>query len=551
MAVELLDRFTGPNHDIPLPAYAEVPDPLPRAMPVRIAVLAEETLTPLGNTAEETWEALKAGRSGIVEKRYPPFTDPRHPILDNLYKAMLAYDPNFQRLVDAIGDTPLVRNYMLGQIGLEDPEVAKEMLKKFPRPEQPPQLRSIAAGTVKGFNPKEAFKFRFNGDEEDRTYLPIPEIMNKMDPFAQYAAYTGVRAAMKVFTHNGIPLVIPRIGPDGEIDSDYPLTINPALIHPSYFGIYEGCGFGGGDISAVVWERMKIRGLIPTADHMMLELIERGASQLDKALEAKGGGEGNVGACASSGKAAVNLIHSIMVGDLEAGIWVSTEGVINRPIAAASFDAMSALDRGTDMNTVSLSLHKDRRGFVMAEGAVAFVLADPDWASRHGIPILYEIIGYGNTSDAWDDTKPNGEDGERALRFSRRKAELQGPIEGKLFDSGHYTATPEGDAKEFVHTLNVYRDLRKLSRLIHGATKRLTGHLLGAAGAWAQFAVGKAIQEGVAWGTPRAGDGELMDEAYGADIPAETRYDDYITDGESKTFGFGGHNVVLNSRRVR
>ena len=549
MAVASLERFTGPNGDIPLPAYAEILPPLLRGMEVRIAVIAEETLTPIGNTADETWESIKAMRHGFVEKRYPPYTEPRYPIPNEMLKEITADHPVFQRLLEKAGDNPQIRNYILGEFMLEEsPEKVDDLMRRIPRPELAPQLRSIAAGTVKNFNPREAFKFRFDGDETDRTVLPIPEIMNRMDPFAQYSVYTGVGAARKVYTHKGIPLIIPRIGPDGQIDKKYPLTINPDLVHPSYFGIYEGCGFGGGDVSAVAWERMK-NGQIPTADHMMLELLERGASQLGKAVGAKGGGEGDVGACASSGKAAVNLIHSIMLGDLEAGIWVSTEGVLGRPIAAASFDAMSALDQGKDINAVSLSLHKNRRGFIMGEGAVAFVLADPNWCRRHGIKVLYEIIGYGNTSDAWDDTRPNGEDGERALRYSRRQAELQGPIAGKLLESGHYTATLEGDGKEHIHTINAYEDLRNAGRLIHGATKRLVGHMLGAAGAIAQFAAGKAIQEGVAFGMPRAG--ELMDEAYGSDIPQETRYEPDLTDGVSKTFGFGGHNVALNSRRVR
>lgn len=460
----------------------EIPIALEREMPVRIAVIAEEALTPIGNTADETWEALKAGKRGFVPHLYPPYTDPK----ENL----------------------------------------------------PPQIRAATAGTIKNFNPREALA----------GILPITEVVNKMDPFAQYAVYTGVGAARKVATHDGIPFIIPRIGPDGQIDKKYPLTINPALVHPSQVGIYVGCGFGGGDVSAEVMERLR-NGKIPSADHMMRELIDRSASQLAKALDIHGGAEGDVGACASSGKAGVNAIHSIMVGDIEVVLWIGTEGVLNRPIASASFDTMGALDRGKDPMRVSLSLQKDRSGFVMADGSVTLVLADMDWARKHGIRVLYEIIGYGNTSDAGDDTRPNGVDGERALRFSRRKAEKQGKIPGKLFDSGHYTATPAGDNIEFLHTINPYEDLAEKGRLIHGATKSMVGHMLGGAGLFGQYAAGKAIQEGVAWGTPRVR--ELMDEAYGYDIPAETRFEPDLTDAVSKTFGFGGSNVAFNSRRVR
>ena len=475
-------RFTGPNHDILRPPYAKIPPSLEREMPVRIAVIAEEALTPIGNTADETWEALKAGKKGFAVHLYPPYTDP----------------------------------------GLT----------------LPPQIRATVAGTIKNFAAKEALA----------GILPAGEVANKMDPYAQYAVYTGVGAARKVVTHDGIRFVIPRIGPDGQIDKKYPLTINPALVHPSQIGIYVGCGFGGGDVAAEVMERLR-QGKIPSADHMMRELIDRASSQVAKALDIHGGAEGNVAACASSGKAGINAMRAIMVGDIYLALWVATEGIVNRPIGSASFDTMGALDRGTDPCRVSRSFQKDRSGFVMADGSIALILADPDWARRHGIRILYEIIGYGNTSDAGDDTRPNGVDGERALRFSRRRAEYQGKIKGKVFDSGHYTATPAGDNIELLHTVNAYEDLAEQGRLMHAATKSMVGHQLGAAGLMGQYAAGKAIQEGIAWGTPLVG--ELMDEAYGCDIPQETRLEPDLTDAVSKTFGFGGANVAFNSRRVR
>lgn len=474
-------RYTGPNQDIQLPGFASIPPALLRELPVRIAVLAEGALTPIGNTAEETWESIKAGRHGFVRHFYPPYTDSQ----------------------------------------IEG---------------QPAQIRATVAATIKNYIAAEALK----------GILPAGEVKNRMDPYAHYAVSAAIEAARKVVTHDGTPLITDRTGADGQIDKKYPLKVNSNLVDLSQLGVWVGCGFGGGDVSAEVMAKL-LAGKIPSADHMMRELIERAASQINKALGIKGGGEGDVAACASSGKAAINAIRSIMVGDTDVAIWVGTEGVLNKPIGSASFDTMDALDRGTNPDNVSLSLHKDRRGFVMADGAVAFVLADPDWARRHGIKVLYEIIGYGSTSDAWDDTRPSGIDGERALRFSRRRAEKQGPIEGYVFDSGHYTATPAGDAAELLHTINAYDDLK--DRLIHGATKRLTGHLLGGAGAMGQLAAGRAVQEGTAWGTPRSG--ELMDEAYGADIPAETRSEPDLTDAESKTFGFGGHNVVLHSRRVR
>jgi 3-oxoacyl-[acyl-carrier-protein] synthase II len=452
-------------------------------MPVRVAVIGAEVVSPLGLTADETWEALKAGKKGFKRLLFPPFTESQ-------------------------GD------------GL------------------PPQIRATVGGTIENFNPKKALK----------GILPIKDILNKTDPFAQYEVYTAVGAARKVVTNDGRHLVIDRIGSDGKIDRNYPLTINPELVDPSQVGVYVGCGFGGGDVSADVMERLK-GGNIPSPDDMLHELIDRSSSLVTVALNILGGGEGDVGACASSGKAGVNAIRSIMAGDNVVALWGGTEEVLTRPIASASFDAMGALDRGTDLDDVSLSFQKGRRGFVMAGGSVTLVLADPDWARQQGINVQYEIIGYGNTSDAGHDTQPNGFGGQRALLFSRRRAERQGLIEGKLLDSGHYTATPTGDGIEFMHTLSAYADLADQKRLMHGATKMFTGHMLGAAGAMGQFAAGRALQEGIVWGHPFAR--EVMDEAYGCDIPRETRSEPDLTDVLSKTFGFGGANVVFNSRRVR
>ena len=63
----LAERFAGPHGDIPRPAPVEIPTPLEREMPIRVAVIAEGAITPLGNSAEETWENYKAGKTGTWE----------------------------------------------------------------------------------------------------------------------------------------------------------------------------------------------------------------------------------------------------------------------------------------------------------------------------------------------------------------------------------------------------------------------------------------------------------------------------------------------------
>lgn len=487
-AVETVNsqRFAGPNNDIPRPQPAEIPPQLEREMPARIAVLAEGAITPLGNSVDETWENYKAGRTGIEVKEYHPYTDP-------------TYDQQGR--------------------------------------EQRAQIRAITAGTIKGFDPRKALI--------ETGVLPSKEVRFRLDPFAHYALAASFEALSKVRTHDGTPLLVPRLRSDGTPDSDKQWTINKELIDPVHTTAIIGSGFGGGDVSAEVLEDLK-KGNFGSGDHILRALLDRAASSVTQAFGIKGGSEGDVGACASSGKAMLTGMYKIMVGDVELAVVGGTEGILNKPIASAMFDTLDALDRGRDPSTVSRALHKDRNGFTIAEGAVVFVVANPDWARKHGIPILYEIVGYGDTSDAEDNTRPNGIGEEQAMRMARRKAERSGPIEGKVINSGHYTATPLGDGIEVLHTQNVLEDLQDRTKII--ATKRLGGHLLGAAGGLSQLIAGKAVQEGVVPGTPMAG--EVLDEAYGWDVPQETHADDDVTDAMTNQFGFGGANVTLWSRRT-
>lgn len=455
----------------------EIPPPLDREKPIRVAVLAEGAITPLGNSANETWEAFLAGRTGIVEHRYPPYTEPLKS-----------------------GDDP--------------------------------QIRTTTAGTIKNFNPRE--------------YLVKPGIIpwREVRQFGSYVWYgliAGFEALRKVRTFDGIDLLVPRIKKDGSLDENYKWIINKALVHPLYAAAMVGCGFGGGDVSAEVMELLK-QQQIPSPDHMMRSLLDRAPFGLTKAFGLNGGAEGDVAACASSGKAMLNAIYRIAAGHAELALVVGTEGILDKPIASAMFDTLDALDRGRNPLKVSRSLHKVRNGFTIAEGAVAFVLADPDWAKRHRIPILYEIIGFGDVSGGEHAVAPNEIAQEQAMRLAKRRAEMHGPIKGKVFNSGHYTGTPLGEGSEMGATQNV---LDKMRTIIY-ASKRLAGHMLGAAGNLSQFVAGRVLQEKVVSGM--VFDGEVMEEVKGWDIPRETHPDPDVTDALTNQFGFGDSNVSLWSR---
>lgn len=463
---------------------------LDRERPINIAVLAEGAITPLGNSADETWENFKAMKSGIVEHRYPPYTEPG--------------SDERGRLIE-------------------------------------PQIRAVTAGTIKNFDPIKALV--------ETGFVPRTEVRDRLGSYAHYALAASFEALSKVKTADGKNLLILRPGIDDtmkkiERQRVYNWMLNPDLIHPLHFDTVVGTGFGGGQKAAEVWEKLKA-GNIPDED-MLRSISDRASSANTQAYRGHGGTKAVTAACASSGAAELDAIRNIMLGWSQVALVVGTEGVLDKPIASAMFDALGTLDPGTDPSKVSRSLHRERNGFTMAEGAVAFVIADYDWAVQNKIPVLYRIIGAGETSGAEHNTDPNSIAQEQTLIMARRRAEKwHGPVEGKVLDSGHYTGTPKGEVSEVRATQSALIDLK--DRLIMYASKRLTGHTLGAAGGVSQFVAGRALQEGIVPGM--LFDGAAMDEANGWYIPRETHPEPELTDAVVKQFGFGDANVIVWLRK--
>ncbi len=502
MSQATIEKLGGPNHDIPRPQPVGIPPELQREIKFRVAVISEGAITPIGNSADETWDNLLAMKTGFELKPYHPYTEP----------TMIEQDG---KLVEA-----------------------------------DPQIRAITAGTVKDFDSIKALV--------KTGVMPMKEVKFKMGGYSSFALAAVYEALSKIKASNGEPFLVPRLKEDGTLNKERQWIVNRRLVDPLYVSTFVGTGFGGGAVSAEVLALLKA-GLIPSGDHMMRSLSDRAASLITQAFGINGGAEADTAACASSGKATLNGMFRIGMGLSEVVIDVGTESLETpiiwddktrppeeNPITAAEFDAFDALDRGRDPREVSLSLHKDRRGFVPAEGAIAKVMCDPAWARLHGIPILYEIVGFGDTSGAGHNTDPNTEAQEWAMKFGRRRAEHNGPVKGNVFVSGHLTATWFGERSEVFAIQNSLDDLQDRTT-IYGS-KRMVGHLLGAAGKMSQLAAGRVIRTGIVPGMPFVG--EMLDEVYGWNVPKETYYDEDVTDALVNQFGFGDANVSLWLRRT-
>ncbi len=252
-----------------------------------------------------------------------------------------------------------------------------------------------------------------------------------------------------------------------------------------------------------------------------------------------------VSACASSGHAVGDAFRLIRSGEADVMVAGGGEAAIT-PLAIASFANMKALsERNDDPATASRPFDKDRDGFVMGDGAATVILEDWDHAKARGARIYAEMIGYGATADAHHITAPapDGSGAQEAMRLAMKDGGVRATEVGYI--NAHGTSTPYGDAAETAAVKAVFGDQAR--NLVFGSTKSMTGHLLGAAGAF-EFAVCTlALHHGV---IPPTINQFHVDPACDLDSAPNHAVRRQVEAALSNSFGFGGHNVTLAVKRV-
>ncbi len=205
------------------------------------------------------------------------------------------------------------------------------------------------------------------------------------------------------------------------------------------------------------------------------------------------------------------------------------------------FDAMGAMSSKYNATpaTASRAYDVDRDGFVIAGGAGVLVLEELEHAKARGAKIYAEIAGYGATSDGYDMVAPSGEGAVRCMKMALET--VQAPID---YINPHATATPIGDLKEIEAIREVFGP--KCPPI--AATKSLTGHSLGAAGA--QEAIYSLLMMNNGFICESANIVNL-DPAF-ADMPIVRARKDNVTLGAvlSNSFGFGGTNASIVLKRL-
>jgi 3-oxoacyl-[acyl-carrier-protein] synthase-1 len=179
----------------------------------------------------------------------------------------------------------------------------------------------------------------------------------------------------------------------------------------------------------------------------------------------------------------------------------------------------------------------NRDGFVIAGGAGVVILEELEHAKARGARIYGELVGYGATSDGYDMVQPSGEGAVRCMRMAMQE------VDGVDYINPHATSTPIGDVKEIEAIREVFGD--KSPPI--SATKSLTGHSLGAAGAHEAIYSLLMMNNGFICESANI---ETIDPAV-EDMPIVRKRQDNVGIDcvMSNSFGFGGTNATLVFRR--
>lgn len=345
--------------------------------------------------------------------------------------------------------------------------------------------------------------------------MPRPEI-KRMDPSAQYA----VIATREAWADAGTP----------EVD-------------PERLGAVVSSGIGGIQTTLDAWDTLRERGgrrVLPMTIPMLMP--NSPAAYVELEVGAQAGAHALVSACASGAEAIGYGIEMIRSGRADVVVAGGTEASIH-PLPLAAFAASRTLStRNDDPAGASRPYDTTRDGFVLGEGAAIVVLESAEHAQARGARVYARLSGAGLSSDAYHLTSPEPAGRGQVAAMRRALADAGLTAADVRHVNAHATSTTVGDlieARAVRELLGSAADQVALS-----ATKSMTGHLLGGAGALETIFTVLALHERTAPPTINVSDPDPeLDLDLVRDEPRT------LGDGDlaalNNSFGFGGHNVAL------
>lgn len=365
------------------------------------------------------------------------------------------------------------------------------------------------SGEVKGFNPDD--------------YMD-PKESKKMDRFSQFALVAADEAIKDAKLEN--------------TDTD-----------PYRIGVIVSSAAGGFKTfeknHVVVLERGPSK-CSPFTIPMMI--VDMPSGKISMKYGFKGVNKAVVSACATGSHSIGDAFRSIQYGDADIMLAGGCEATICDVGIGAFTSARTLSRRNDEPEKASRPYDKDRDGFVMSEGAGVLVLEEYEHAKARGAKIYAEIVGYGQTADAYDMVAPDpeGKGATMAMKLALKDANLE-PKDIKYINS-HGTSTGLGDAAESHAIARVFGDLDTNKNLLVSSTKSMHGHMLGGTGAVESIACVKAITDGIVPPTINL-DNQDENVANLDYVPHKARKTE-VSAALTNSFGFGGHNASLIFKKV-
>ncbi len=310
-------------------------------------------------------------------------------------------------------------------------------------------------------------------------------------------------------------------------------------------GVIVSSGIGGIEILEQQHITMLNKGIRRISPFTIPAMIANMASgNVAIYLGAKGPNKALVTACAAGTHSIGDAFETIKNGKADVMISGGTEACITE-FAMNGFANMKALStRNEEPTKASRPFTADRDGFVMGEGAGIVILEELETAKARGAKIYAEVVGYGETCDAYHITAPaeGGEGGARAIKMALEEAGVD--ITEVDYINAHGTSTPANDRNETASIKSIFGE--HAYKLAVSSTKGATGHALGAAGGIEGAILALAISEGI---LPPTVNYETPDPELDLNYVPNNAVKKEIRVGLSNSLGFGGHNAVIAMKK--
>jgi 3-oxoacyl-[acyl-carrier-protein] synthase II len=311
---------------------------------------------------------------------------------------------------------------------------------------------------------------------------------------------------------------------------------------PERVAVVIGTGIGG--VTSLIEQHDVILEKGPGRVSPMLipmDMPNGPAAHVGLDIRARAGVFTPVSACASGAEAIAYGLDLLQLDRADVVVVGGTEACMH-PLTISGFAQMQAMStRNDEPARASRPFDKGRDGFVLGEGAGVLVLERRSAATARGRAPYAVLAGAGVTADSYDIVAPDP-DGNGQRRAARLAVERAGvDFADVVHVNAHATSTPTGDAAEAKWIADLLGE-----QTVVTATKSMTGHLLGAAGAIESIATVLAVQQDLVPPTINLDD---PDDDVTVDVPRQARHLT-VPAALNDSFGFGGHNVSLLFRKA-